>query len=69
MEEYTIKLTREECNELSRTLLGRIDLDIRKLQYTESQAGNYEQVAYLQHIADVNKSILNKIPTKALDLF
>lgn len=69
MEEYIIKLTREECNELSRTLLGRIDLDIKNLQYNAAQVGNYKEVAYLQHMADVNKSILDKIPTKALDLF
>lgn len=66
METYTITLTAEECAELARTLMGRIDFDIKELQDEAAQEKNYKRIAYLQHIADVNKAVLNKIPTKAM---
>lgn len=65
MENYTITLTSEECAELARTLMGRIDFDIKELQEA-AQEKNYKRVAYLQHMADVNKAVLNKIPTQAM---
>lgn len=66
METYTINLTAEECAELARTLMGRIDFDIKELQDEAAQKKDYKRIAYLQHIADVNKAVLNKIPTKAM---
>ena len=46
--------------------MGRIDFDIKELQDEAAQEKNYKRVAYLQHIADVNKAVLNKIPTQAM---
>lgn len=66
METYNINLTTEECAELARTLMGRIDFDIKELQDEAAAEKNYKRVAYLQHIADVNRAVLNKLPTKAI---
>ena len=45
---------------------GRIDFDIKELQDEAAQEKNYKRVAYLQHMADVNKAVLNKIPTQTM---
>ena len=59
-------ITDEECIELQRTLLGRLDLDIRSLQKEAASKNDFEQVAKLQHMYDINKSILNKIPVTSI---
>lgn len=65
MEQYTISLTAEECQELTRTLIGRLDLDIRNLQEIAAKQKNYKRVADLQNMYNINKSILDKIPVNA----
>ena len=47
METYTITLTAEECQELTRTLIGRLDLDIKNLQEIAAKQKNYKRVADL----------------------
>ena len=65
METYTITLTAEECQELTRTLIGRLDLDIKNLQEIAAKQKNYKRVADLQNMYDINKSILDKIPVNS----
>lgn len=61
MNEYIISLTEEEYTELQRKLIGRLDLNIRSLQQDAANKHQYEKVANLQHMYDVNKSILEKL--------
>ena len=61
MNKYIISLTKEECTELQRTLISRLDLDIRSLQKDAANNHQYEKIANLQHIYDINKSILEKL--------
>ena len=66
MEKYNITLTFEECAELARTIMGRIDFDIKELQDEAAKEKDYKRVAYLQHIADVHRAVLNKIPNEPI---
>lgn len=56
-----LSLTDEEMQELERTLVGRLDLDI-DVQLKEAMSkGELERVLRLSHIKEVNQSILNKL--------
>lgn len=66
METYNINLTQEECAELATTIMGRIQFDIPGMQDEAAAEKDYKRVAYLQHIAEIHKGILEKIPAKAM---
>ena len=66
MEQYTITLTADECKQLATTLMSRIEFDIKEMQDKAAKERNYKKVALLQNILEINKAILDKIPTKAL---
>lgn len=56
-----LSLTDEEMQELERTLVGRIDLDIIVQLEEAMREGKLERVIRLNHMKEVNQSILNKL--------
>lgn len=59
--EYTIKLTKEEIDELKRTLTKRVLFDIKDLQKEAADKYEYEKIAQLQKMLEINEAILNKL--------
>lgn len=59
--EYTITLTEEELNELKRTLTKRVLFDIKDLQKEAADKYEYEKIAQLQKMLEINEAILNKL--------
>lgn len=56
-----LSLTDEEMQELERTLVGRLDLDITVQLEEAMRKGKLEHVIRLNHMKEVNQSILNKL--------
>lgn len=62
---YTFTFTQEEVDELTRTLLGRLDLDLEMKAKEAMKQGKREEVVHLSHLIEVNKSIFRKVSDKS----
>lgn len=64
MKEYQITFTEEECAEIYRALINQTTFHLKDLQKEAADAGDYKQVAYLQHMKDVCMTAIVKLPVK-----
>lgn len=62
---FQLNLTEEECQELQRTLMGRLDLDIapklKEAMAEGAESGDTTRVLQFQHLKDVNQKIFVKL--------
>lgn len=58
---FTFEFTQEEVNELTRTLMGRLDLDIDPQKKDAMKRGNEADYERFKYLYDINKQLFDKI--------
>lgn len=65
--DHTFTFTQEEVNELTRTLLGRLDLDLDPKRKEAAKNGKINSYETLNKLYNINFAILLKVSSKSQD--